>query len=81
MEKLARNAADPANATVENAPAVIDESIATLGRSVYTGGAMSIYTARTLQGVRNFKLYADAVLGELLEIHKLAGLGDGSGSK
>jgi hypothetical protein len=66
----ARDAPEPARETAENAAAIVDQSIATLGRSVYTRGAMSVHTARTLQEVRNFKMYADAVLGELLEIHK-----------
>jgi hypothetical protein len=71
----ARDAPDPARQTAENAAAIVDHSIATLGRSVYTRGAMSVHTARTVQEVRNFKMYADAVLGELLEIHKPAAAG------
>lgn len=68
----ARKAPDPSRETAEKSAAIIDESIANLGRSVYTRGAINVHTARTLQEVRNFKLYADAVLGELLEINKPA---------
>jgi hypothetical protein len=77
----ARKAPDPARETAENAAAIIDQSIATLGRSVYTRGAMSVHTARTFQEVRNFKMYADAVLGELLEIHKPAEMASASSTK
>jgi len=31
---------------------------------------MDVHTARSREEVLNLKLYADAVLGELLEIHK-----------
>lgn len=68
----ARNAPDPTRDTAENAATIVDESIVTLGRSVYTRAAMSVHTSRTSQEMRNFKMYADAVLAELLEIHKPA---------
>jgi hypothetical protein len=68
----ARKAADPARETAENAADVLDHNIATLGRSVCTTGAMNVHTARTLGEVRNFEMYADALLAELLEIHKPA---------
>lgn len=66
----ARKASDPVRETAENAAAIVDDSIALLGRSVYTRGAMSVHNARTLQELRTFKGYADALLGDLLEIHK-----------
>jgi hypothetical protein len=66
----ARKVTVPARGTAEAAAEIVDQSVATLGRSVYTRGAMNVHTARTLHEVQNFKMYADAVLGELLEIHK-----------
>jgi len=50
----------------------LDESIPSLGRSVYNRASMDAHTARSKEEVLNLKLYADAVLGELLEIHKAA---------
>jgi hypothetical protein len=50
----------------------LDENIAALGRSVYTRGSVNVHTGRERQEILNFKMYADAVLGELLEIHKPA---------
>jgi hypothetical protein len=66
----ARKAIDAARQTAENSAQHLDENIAALGRSVYTRGSVDVHTGRARQEILNFKLYADAVLGELLEIHK-----------
>ena len=47
-----------------------NDNIPSLSRSVYNRGSMDVHTARSREEVLNLKLYADAVLGELLEIHK-----------
>jgi len=66
----ARKIVDAARETAENSVQHLDENIAALGRSVYTRGSLDVHTARARQEILNFKMYADAVLGELLEIHK-----------
>ncbi len=66
----ARKVPDAARQTAEDSVKHLDESIPSLGRSVYNRGSMDVHTGRTLEEVLNFKLYADAILGELLEIHK-----------
>jgi hypothetical protein len=66
----ARKFPDAAKQTAEDSFKHLDENIAALSRSVYSRGAMDVHTGRTRQEVLNFKLYADAILGELLEIHK-----------
>ena len=68
----ARKVMDAARETAENSVQHLDENIAALGRSVYTRGSVDVHTGRTRQEILNFKMYADAVLGELLEIHKPA---------
>jgi hypothetical protein len=50
----------------------VDETVASLGRAVYTRGSTDVHTARPREEVLNYKGYADAILGELLAIHKLA---------
>lgn len=66
----ARKVPDTARQTAEDSINHLDESIPSLGRSVYNRGSMDVHTGRTREEVLNFKLYADAILGELLEIHK-----------
>jgi hypothetical protein len=66
----ARRVSDTAKQTAEDSIKHLDENIPSLGRSVYNRGSMDVHTGRTREEVQNFKLYADAVLGELLEIHK-----------
>jgi hypothetical protein len=68
----ARKVRDAARQTAEDSVAHLDENIAALGRSVYTRGSVDVHTGRELEEILNFKMYADAVLGELLEIHKPA---------
>jgi hypothetical protein len=66
----ARKVPDTAKQTAEDSVKHLDENIPSLGRSVYNRGSMDVHTGRTREEVLNFKLYADAILGELLEIHK-----------
>jgi hypothetical protein len=66
----ARKLGDAGRQTAEDSVAHLDENIAALGRSVYTRGSVDLHTGRERQEILNFKMYADAVLGELLEIHK-----------
>jgi hypothetical protein len=68
----ARKVGDAARQTAEDAVAHLDDNIAALGRSVYTRGSVDVHTGRERQEILNFKMYADAVLGEILEIHKPA---------
>jgi hypothetical protein len=58
---------DAAREKAENSVQHLDENIAALGRAVYTRGSVDVHTARARQEIMNFKMYADAVLGELLE--------------
>ena len=55
-------------ASAEDAVVRVEDGTASLTRSVYTRGALSTHVATTLREVRQLKLYADAVLAELLEI-------------
>ena len=68
----ARKVPDLTRETAERSATIIDESMATLDRLVYKRGAINVHTGRTFHEVRNFKLYADAVMTELLEINKPA---------
>lgn len=53
----------------ELAVAMIDELGAAIARSAYTRGSMSAHGAGSSPEVRQLKMYVDAVLAELLEIH------------
>jgi len=66
----ARKVPDAGMKPAEDSIKHVDENIPSLGRSVYNRGSMDVHTARSREEVLNLKLYADAVLGELLEIHK-----------
>jgi hypothetical protein len=68
----ARRAGDSTRQTAEDSVQHLDENIASLGRAVYTRGATDVHTSRPREEVLNFKGYADAVLAELLSIHKSA---------
>jgi len=58
-----------ARETAENSVQHLDENIAALGRAAYPRGSVDVHTGRARQEILNFKMYADGVLGELLEIH------------
>lgn len=66
----ARKSGDSARQTAEDAVRHVDENVASLGRSVYTRGSVDVHTSRPREEVMNFKMYADAVLAEMLQIHK-----------
>jgi hypothetical protein len=68
----ARRAGDSTRQTAEASVQHLDDNIASLGRAVYTRGATAVHTSRPREEVLNFKGYADAVLAELLAIHKAA---------
>jgi hypothetical protein len=53
----------------ELAVSLVDELGAAITRSAYTRGAKDAHTASSAPEVRQLKMYIDAVLGELLEIH------------
>jgi hypothetical protein len=68
----ARKVGDSTRQTAEDSIQHVDENVASIGRAVYTRGSTAVHTARPLEEVLNFKGYADAILGELLSIHKSA---------
>lgn len=53
----------------ELAVSMVDELGAAIARSAYTRGSISAHGAGSAQEVRQLKMYVDAVLAELLEIH------------
>lgn len=54
----------------EQAVSMVDELGAAIARSTYRRGNMSAHGAGTGQEVRQLKMYIDAVLAELLEVHR-----------
>jgi hypothetical protein len=68
----ARKAGDSIRQTAEDSAEHLDENVASIGRAVYRRGATDVHTARPREEVLNFKGYADAILGELLAVHKAA---------
>jgi hypothetical protein len=68
----ARKVGDSARETAEASAQHVDESVASVGRAVYTRGSTAVHTARPLEELLNYKGYADAILAELLAIHKSA---------
>jgi hypothetical protein len=68
----ARKVGDSARDTAEASAQHVDESVSSVGRAVYTRGSTAVHTARPLEEILNYKGYADAILGELLAIHKAA---------
>ena len=57
--------------TARDATEAVEGAVGSLARSVYDRGSLSTHVETTRQEVMTFKGYADAVLAELLEIHKL----------
>ena len=53
----------------ELAVSLVEEIGASITRSAYTRGAKDAHTNSSAAEVRQLKMYVDAVLGELLEIH------------
>lgn len=68
----ARKAGDSTRQTAEDSVQHLDENVAALGRAVYNRGSTDVHTAKALEELLNFKGYADAILAELLAIHKSA---------
>jgi hypothetical protein len=66
----ARKTGDSARQTAENSVQHLEDNVGSIGRAVYVRGSTDVHTSRSVEEIRNFKLYADAVLGELLAIHK-----------
>lgn len=65
-----RGIGDTARKPAEDAVTAIEESVGALARSVYDRGSLATHVATTRREVRTFKGYADAVLADLLEVHK-----------
>lgn len=53
----------------EEAVSMVEELGASIARSTYTRGSISAHSSATATEVRQMKMYIDAVLAELLEIH------------
>jgi hypothetical protein len=56
--------------TASDAIEAVEGAVGSLARSVYNRGSLSTHIGTTHQEVLVFKGYAEAVLAELLEIHK-----------
>jgi hypothetical protein len=56
----------------EEAVSMVEEIGATIARSTYTRGAISAHTSTSATEVHQMKMYVDAVLAELLEVHRQA---------
>jgi len=54
----------------ELAVGAIEELAASIARSAYSRGAMSAHASTSATEVRQMKMYVDAVLAELLEVHE-----------
>lgn len=65
----ARGVGDSSRTAPEQAVELLEEQIASLARSVYERGSASAHAATVKSQVLSFKAYADAVLGELLQLH------------
>jgi Predicted pPIWI-associating nuclease len=66
----ARGIGDTARKTPVDAVEAVEESISSLARSIYTRGSVSTHVVTTRKEVLTIKAYADAVLSDLLEIHR-----------
>jgi len=65
-----RGLTENARKAPEQSVELIEELTASLTRSVYVRGSISTHVGSPAEEVRQLKLYADGVLGELLEIHR-----------
>lgn len=66
----ARGIGDTSRKAPEDAVAMLEDQIASIVRDTYERGSASTHSATSRQAVQNFKGYADAVLAELLQIHR-----------
>jgi hypothetical protein len=60
---------------------IIENSTSSLARSAYSRSALSTHVANTRAEVRQFKMYLDSVLSDLLQLHAPAVASGGSKSK
>jgi len=60
---------------------IIENSTSSLARSAYSRSALSTHVANTRAEVRQFKMYLDSVLSDLLQLHVPAVPASGSGTK
>ena len=65
-----RGVGDTTRKTAEDSVSAVENSVGSLARSVYDRGSISTHIATTRGEVLTFKGYAEAVLAELLQIHK-----------
>jgi hypothetical protein len=68
----ARGVGETAREAPEKAVELLEEQIASIARATYQKGSASTHAATNLETVRGFKGYADAVLAELLQVHRPA---------
>ncbi len=66
----ARGVGETERRAPEDAVRLLDDQVASLVRSTYQRGSVPTHTAPSQAEVRTFKGYADAVLAELLQVHK-----------
>jgi hypothetical protein len=66
----ARGVGESTRKPAEEAVETVQESVSALARSVYTRGSVSTHVVTSRQEVLTLKGYADAVLADLLQIHK-----------
>jgi predicted ABC-type transport system involved in lysophospholipase L1 biosynthesis ATPase subunit len=66
----ARGIGDTARKTPVDAVGTVEESVGSLARSIYTRGSVSTHVVTTRKEVLTIKAYADAVLSDLLQIHR-----------
>lgn len=66
----ARGVNETQRKTASDATEAVEGAVGSLARSVYNRGSLSTHIKTTRQEVLTFKGYAEAVLAELLEIHK-----------
>lgn len=65
-----RGVGDTTRKTAEDSVGAVENSIGSLARSVYDRGSISTHIATTRSEVLTFKGYAEAVLAELLQVHR-----------
>lgn len=75
--KMAKTALEAPRDAVE----IIENSTSSLARSAYSRSALSTHVANTRAEVRQFKMYLDSVLSDLLQLHAPALPASGSGTK
>lgn len=67
----ARGVVETTRKTAVDAVEAVQDSVGALARSVYTRGSISTHVVTTRNEVLTLKGYADAVLADLLQIHKV----------